>query len=180
MIRRTTLLAVFAVVAALVATGYAEAPKEAKQEAPKNAAFEQLKKLAGKWTGKGECMGTTMDVAVTYKVTSAGSAVMETVFAGTDHDMVTMYTLDGDKLILTHYCALGNQPRMKAEKSDDPKKLVFKFLDGTNLDAAKDMHMHEGAIEWVDDNHIKSEWTAYVKGKPAGTAKIDLTRQKGD
>jgi hypothetical protein len=179
MIRRGALLAVFTV-AAMVATGYAEAPKETKTEAPKNAAFEQLKKLAGKWSGKADHGGMTVEVAVTYKVTSGGSAVMETVFAGTDHEMVTMYTLDGDKLILTHYCTLGNQPRMKAEKTDNPKKLAFKFLDGTNLDAAKDLHMHEATLELVDDSHIKAEWVAYEKGKPGHTAKIDLTRQKGD
>ena len=168
MIRRTALLAGFAVALALVVSAYAEEKKVETKEAPKNAAFEQLKKLSGKWSGKGDCMGTPMEMTVTYKVTSAGRAVMETIAAGTDHEMISMYTVDGDKLIMTHYCALGNQPRMKAEKTDNPKKVAFKFLDGTNLDAAKDMHMHEGSIEWVDDNHIKSEWTAYVKGKPAG------------
>jgi hypothetical protein len=180
MVRRTALLAAVAAALALVVSASAEEKKAAPKEAPKNAAFEQLKKLSGKWSGKGDCMGTTMEFTVTYKVTSAGSAVMETIAAGTDHEMISMYTLDGERLIMTHYCALGNQPRMRAEKTDDPKKLAFKFLDGTNLDAGKDMHMHEGSIEWVDDNHIKSEWVAYDKGKPIGASKIELKRQKGN
>jgi hypothetical protein len=177
MIRRTALIAVV-VASVLVVSAPAEEKKAAPKEAPKNAAFEQLKKLSGKWSGKGDCMGTEMDVTVTYKVTAAGSAVMETLFAGTEHEMITMYTVDGDKLILTHYCALGNQPRLKAEKTDDAKKLVFKFLDGTNLDVSKDMHMHEGTIELVDNDHVKSHWTAWANGKPAGSSKVELTRQK--
>ena len=143
------------------------------------AQFEQLKKLAGDWAGKAAHEGgEPFDATVRYKVTSAGSAVMETLFGGTDHEMITMYHLHADSLVLTHYCALGNQPRMKLQPTDDPKKLVFKFLDGTNLDAAKDMHMHEATIELVGDDQIKSAWTMFNNGKAAETAKFDLKRKK--
>ncbi|MBI3461895.1 MAG: hypothetical protein HY000_02385, partial [Planctomycetes bacterium] len=135
---------------------------------------------AGEWSGKAKHVGEegdeSFDAAISYRVTSAGSTVMETLFAGTEHEMVTMYHRHGNDLILTHYCAAGNQPRMKLEPNDDPKKLVFKFLDGTNLDSAKDMHMHEAVIEIVNDDHIRTAWTSYNKGKPSGTAKFDLKR----
>jgi len=142
------------------------------------AQFAQLKGLAGEWTGQGGHEVGDHDATVSYKLTAAGSTVMETIFAGTPHEMVTMYHLDGDALVLTHYCALGNQPRMKSAPSGDPKKLVFRFLDGTNLDAAKDMHMHEATIELVADDHIRSAWTSYTNGKPDSTAKFDLKRKK--
>jgi hypothetical protein len=58
------------------------------------------------------------------------------------------------------------------------KKISFKFLDGTNIKADKDMHMHEAVIEFVDDDHIQSEWTTYDEGKQAGSAKFDLKRKK--
>ena len=58
----------------------------------------------------------TDQVVSTYRVTAAGSAVMEVLFPGTDHEMVTVYHQDGDDLILTHYCAAGNQPRMKCRR----------------------------------------------------------------
>jgi hypothetical protein len=142
------------------------------------AQFDQLKRLAGEWTGKGGHEVGDHEATVNYKVTAAGSTVMETVFAGTPHEMVTMYHLDGDAIVLTHYCALGNQPRMKSAPTGDPKRLVFQFLDGTNVDAAKDMHMHEATIELVADDHIRSAWTSYANGKPESTAKFDLKRKK--
>ncbi|HUY92931.1 MAG TPA: hypothetical protein VMV10_29645 [Pirellulales bacterium] len=78
------------------------------------------------------------------RVTSAGSAIEETLFPGGDHEMVTMYFIDGDKLLLTHYCALGNQPQMQAEPGEDAKRIAFKFVGATNLKSADELHMHEG------------------------------------
>ncbi len=159
----------------LVTNVFAEDTDDKKKEMP----LELMKKLAGTWTGtashgneKGE------ETTVTYKVTAAGSAVMETLFGGTPHEMITMYHQDGEDLILTHYCAAQNQPRMKASVKDGGKKLEFKFLDGTNLDPAKDLHMHEGTMHFVDADHIRSEWVGYVEGKPAHVAKFDLKRKK--
>ena len=119
------------------------------------------------------------DVGVTaYKVIAAGSVVHESMFVGTPHEMVTVYHLDGDDLILTHYCAAGNQPRMKGEKSADANKLVFKFAGGTNLDPAKDAHMHDVTITFVGPDHIRQEWTFYKDGKATETEKFDLKRKK--
>ncbi len=120
------------------------------------------------------------DAAATlvYKVIAAGSAVHEHMFPGTPHEMVTMYHCDGPDLMLTHYCAAGNQPRMKAEKSADPNQLVFHFAGGTNLNPAKDMHMHDVTITFIDAYHIRQEWTHYKDGKLSGTVTIELKRVK--
>jgi hypothetical protein len=141
------------------------------------AQFEQLKKLAGTWTGKASHGDAAHDANINYRMTAAGSAVEETIFSGTDHEMVTMYHLDGNSLILTHYCALGNQPRMKSEPGGDPKRIVFRFLDGTNMNAAKDMHMHEATLELVDADHLRAVWTAYSDGKPEHSSTFELTRK---
>ena len=140
--------------------------------------FNQLKGLIGEWAGKAPHDVGQHEGTVTYKVTSAGSAVMETMFAGSDHEMVTMYHVDGDAIVLTHYCALGNQPRMKCTPTGDRKKLVFRFLDGTNLDPAKDIHMHEATLEFLTDDHIRSSWTLYFGGKLDHTTTFDLKRKK--
>src|SRR5437868_15374337 len=76
--------------------------------------LDALKGLAGEWTGKAKHGDMEHEATVTYKVTAGGSAVVETVFPGTEHEMVTVYHQDGDDLVLTHYCMLGNQPRMRA------------------------------------------------------------------
>ena len=164
--------------------------------------FEKLKQLAGEWVevaepggekeAKGEKAGKEAkeekgekeakmeagQLTAIYKVTSAGSAVMETLFPGTPHEMVTMYHLDGPDLMLTHYCAAGNQPRMKLEKSDDPSKLVFKFSGGTNMDPTKDAHMHDLTITFIDNDHFRSEWTSYDDGKKSGVHTFEMKRKK--
>src|SRR5712692_3788414 len=96
-------LAVVAVAIVALATG-ARAEDKQKGKAPQ---LDQLKTLAGEWTGKGKHADHEMDATVSYKVTSGGTAVMETIGAGSDHEMVTLYTQDGDDLVLTHYCMLG-------------------------------------------------------------------------
>jgi len=164
---------------ALLAAGVAAAPPAAPQADSKGAGraqLERLKKLAGDWSGRAGDGKEQFDAKVTYRVTAQGSTVVETFFAGTPHEMVTMYHLDGDALVLTHYCAAGNQPRMRARPGADPSRIVFDFRDGTNLDASRDMHMHAAALEILADDHIRSEWTSYQGGKPAGSANFDLRR----
>ena len=151
-----------------------------------NPGLEKLKSLAGEWIMESVQEGadakpekkTDEQVAIVYKVISAGSVVMEHMFPGTPHEMVTMYHLDGPDLMLTHYCALGNQPRMKAEKSDDPSKLVFKFAGGTNMDPTKDGHMHDLTLTFVDPDHIRAEWTYFEDGKKADVTVFELKRKK--
>jgi hypothetical protein len=161
--------------AALVITLAAGAQAEEKAKA---AGFEALKKLAGDWVGTGSHGPGGHDVAVNYKVTSGGSAVVETFFGGTEHEMVTVYHRDGDDLVLTHYCMLQNQPRMRAAGGGEANKLVFKFDGGTNLKSEKDTHMHDMTLEIVDDDHIKAAWTLYKEGKAAETATFDMKRKK--
>src|SRR5215218_10052120 len=87
----------------LAAVVSADDPKPAA----KTPAFEQLKKLAGDWEAT---MSEGGKVTVRYKVTSGGSAVVETIMPGAEHEMVTVIHPDGDSILLTHYCMLGNQP----------------------------------------------------------------------
>lgn len=143
------------------------------------AAFATLKSLAGEWKAdvtheKGHA-GAEHGLKVVYRVTANGSAVLETIFPGTDHEMVTMYHLDGDDLRLTHYCAAGNQPRLKLDrKASTADHYEFAFDGGTNLDPARDMHMHAGRMD-VHDGRIVSEWDGYKDGKKIGTNRFVLT-----
>src|SRR5690606_1922102 len=89
-----------------------------------------------------------MPTEVRYRITGGGSAVEEVLFPGTEHEMVSLYHRDGPFLLMTHYCAAGNQPRMRAVWTDPPPNLDapvrihFKFQDATNLPDPNAMHMH--------------------------------------
>src|SRR5262245_20796534 len=114
--------------------------------APTNAGLEKMKKLAGTWVAADKDGKATDQVVSIIKVTAGGSAVHETLFPGQPHEMISVYTVDGSDLIMTHYCVLGNQPRMKADPKSPANQIVFRFAGGTNLDAKKDKHMHESTL----------------------------------
>jgi hypothetical protein len=146
---------------------------DAKPDA-KNPLFEKLKSLAGTWVAVDKDGKPTEQVVSVYKVTAGGSAIQETIFPGSDHEMVTVYHLDGKDVVLTHYCMLGNQPKLKVDPTSTEKLLKFAFVGGTNLDAAKDLHMHEGLLRIVSADAIESEWQAYQGGKPAADHKVTM------
>ena len=67
------------------------------------------KSLSGSWEGKGS---NGQPVQVAYRLTANGSALMSEIKS--KEDMITMFNLDGERLLMTHYCGAGNQPRMVA------------------------------------------------------------------
>jgi hypothetical protein len=80
---------------------------------------------------------------------------------------------------LTHYCALGNQPRLRLDRSNSsPDKLVFVFDGGSNLDPAKDMHVHGMTVSFGKGGEVDCAWVAYVNGKSAGTTHFRLSRSE--
>ncbi len=136
--------------------------------------FAHFKDLVGDWVSK---PSEEMPPAkVSYRLTSGGSTVMETVFAGTPHEMVTMYTVDRGQLGLTHYCALGNQPHMLAQPSAPAGPIEFDLDSLGNGDPATHMHMHHAQFTFVDPNHLNTAWTLWKDGKAAQTVQFELTR----
>lgn len=139
------------------------------------ARFEEVKSLAGTWVSYGQS-DAPPGSKVTYRVTAAGSAVEEVVFAGSPHEMVTLYTLDRGRLVLTHYCALANQPRMELQPGGAPHTLTFDCTSLGNGNVSKDMHMHHAEFRLVDASHIESAWTMWKDGAADETVKFMLER----
>jgi hypothetical protein len=151
------------------------------------AAFDQLKSLAGTWTGEPEGVGEEAkaeaemagDVVHEIQVSAAGTVVMETMNPGTEHEMINMYHRDGDGLMLTHYCAGGNQPQMRLDReSSTADMLVFDYAGGTNHDPAVDPHIHSARIQLIDGDNVLSKWTSHVGGEEAGGMNFHLTRSE--
>lgn len=147
----------------------------AQSQAKAASAMDQLKALAGAWettARSGEKSETNI------RVISNGTAVEET-FNGNGHSqMVTMYVPDGDKVALTHYCSMGNQPRMEtATLEPSATKFDFSFVGATNLASDADAHMHHLVLQVVDGDHFSETWTMLVGGKET-TDTIHFTRKK--
>jgi hypothetical protein len=132
-----------------------------------NTAFEKMKKLAGTWLAADEDGKPTDQVLSIIKVTAGGSAVHETLFPGQPQEMVSVYTVDGPDLVMTHYCVLGNQPRLKADPKSPANQISFQFAGGSNLDPTKDKHMHSATLTIVDDCHIEVAGVGWQGGAPA-------------
>lgn len=154
---------------ALVAQVQAQSPAPAAAPAPKATPLDRFKALSGDWVDADGALGMKGKVAATYRVTGAGSAVVERLFVDMPHEMTTVYHLDGNELVLTHYCAAGNQPRMRARKTDGAL-VFFEFDGGTNFDPARDMHMHEARIEFLGPDELRQSWQSWKVGQPAGHA----------
>lgn len=140
-----------------------------------SAELERLKKLAGVWEGTSMMGKEEQRVKVEYEVTAAGSAVVERLSPGTPGEMISVYHDQGGKLAMTHYCALGNQPRMILSDSDG-KTLRMQFSDTPDIDPAKDQHMHGMALTFSGEDRIRSEWNCYKDGQPSEKVALDLRR----
>ena len=143
-------------------------------------AFAHLKSLAGTWNGH----AMTPDgppASVSYRLTAGGTAVMETLFGGTEHEMLTVYTLNGNDVVATHFCGAGNQPVMKLDKAQStPDRLVFSFVSVTGDHAKDHPHVHNGFIHFVGTDQLEATWTMLTPdgGPFEHNPKFFLTRGK--
>ena len=170
-----TLPRTLAAVAGLAALVYATTGSD-DDAAAASSRFERIKALAGDWVALDEDGERGERITVSRRVTAGGSAVLEILFPGTEHEMVTVYHQDGDDLVLTHYCVLGNQPRMRARGDTGPGKIVFECQGGTNMVCEDDKHMHQGTFTWIEDDRIQSEWLQFENGQNVYTASFELVR----
>jgi hypothetical protein len=149
-------------------------PGFCRAESSGEASYRQLKALAGSWTGTNSAGAP---LSVSFHETSAGSALLNEVHVGNSdaEDMVSMFHLDGSRLMLTHYCTAGNQPRMVGHASPDGRTITFDFLDATNLANQDDGHMWRVVISVLESNHHTETWIYLDHGKKT-TEVYDLRR----
>ena len=134
------------------------------------AAFDQLKGLAGAWRGQ---RPNGRDIGVTYRLTAAGSVLVETWALGPDRESLTLYHMDGAELVATHYCPIGNQPRLRLTRAT-AGRLDFTFRDATDL-APGEAHQHDFWIEIKGPAAI-SRGETYVEGSAFDSETIDFAR----
>jgi hypothetical protein len=149
--------------------------------------FDKLKSLAGVWQGSvttNPPMPKEADdkpLRVSLRVTSRGNALVHEMKesgapddpARTD-DPITMFYVDGDRLLLTHYCDAGNRPRMVGKLLPDGKKVEFDFLDLSG--GTENGHMDHAVFTIIDANHHIEDWTYMMPGDKPMHAHMDLKR----
>ncbi len=170
LLRCSKVLALVACLTCLVA-------RAADKPTPATEAFERLKGLAGEWQGRIGDREKGEPTTVLYRTTAAGHTVIETIFPGTPHEMVTLYYLEEGKLVLTHYCAAGNQPRMALTKKSTRYELDFNFIGGANIRSRRDGHMRSARIRYEGRNGLATERDFFQDGKLAETKKFFLKRK---
>ena len=162
------------------AAGDSKSGPECKLPPPNaDARLEPFKKLAGAWQASDEDKDGKPDGDVFYRVISNGSAIAEFLAPGTEYEMVSLYHLDNNDVVMTHYCAAGNQPRLKAKPySPSDKEITFEFKDATNLRSPDDMHISGLVLTIVDDDHVIASWRGKAGGKDTDHTVFKLTRVK--
>jgi len=168
---RTSTFWIAPLLMASLAVGAAENKADSPIDA--KAAFERLKTLVGEWQAD-----TSMGKArVTYELIAGGTTLVERESAERMPVMLTMYHLDGNRLMLTHYCAAGNQPRMQAQ-SFDPRSglLSFQFLDATNLANPDAGHMRNATLRLEDNEKFTADWEFYEGGTKKSSYSFQYAR----
>ena len=127
-------------------------------------AFEKMKTLAGSWHGT--IMNIPIDI--TIRVASSRTAILHE--ANTDggrppNHEITMFYLEGDRLLATHYCDAGNQARFEGKMSADGKTIEFSFLDVAG--STKGGLVKRLVFTMIDADHHGVEFTFIMPdGKP--------------
>ena len=125
-------------------------------------AFDRLSSLKGEWNGQIDGVNTTL----IYTLTANGSALMEQFRPEKGPEMITMFTIDGDHLIATHYCSAKNQPQMETPAISDVRKpLEFSVVRVTGLKSPDDFHNTGLTVIQEDNDHLTQEWSYQHKGK---------------
>jgi hypothetical protein len=148
-----------------------------KPALPQHPVMEAINGLVGIWevTSPAPKQGDAPNVIV-FRTTSGGTAMIETMFSRSAEEMVNMYTIDGDSVVMTHYCMVGNQPRMRA-KSIDKGVIKFEYVDATNLKSRDESHMDSVEMT-IDGDKLTEKWAMYENGKVTSHAVFELKRKK--
>jgi len=137
------------------------------------AAFESLQRLAGQWQGETK-EGRTLKVSL--RPTAGGSVLVETWTLAPGRESLTLYHLDGDQLLATHYCPQGNQPRLRLRSVDAQGRMDFVFKDGSNTDKHGGWHQHAMWIRVGEEGFTRSE--TYVEN--GSTAEAIAAVEEGE
>jgi len=126
-------------------------------QSPSVALFERIAALTGKWHVREEA-----SLRIVFEQTARGSVIVERWMLGERTHSLTIYHRDGERLLATHYCPQGNQPRLAATASADGE-IRFAFLDATDLDPGES-YQHDLTFKRNPDGSVSRTETYWGPG----------------
>lgn len=132
------------------------------------AAMERLKGLVGSWESTTNDSSTPRPV--TYSITGGGKVLVEETGG-----MMTAYHMDKERLVLTHFCGAGNQPRMRITAADD-HHIAFEMYDITNLSDSEAYHSTSLDVVFVGKDRVDLVYGGKTAGRST-TQVFHLTRK---
>ncbi len=140
--------------------------------------MEKLATLEGDWVLLDENGEETGQVAATFRMTAGGSVLVERMFPGDENgsEMLNVYHADGDRVLMTHYCAAGNQPRLEVRTTDDANRLQLSFESITNLASPDADHMHQAEYVFYGKDRLTTRWQSMQGGKLGEAHEFKLKR----
>jgi hypothetical protein len=155
-------LPAFSLVALILAT-----PAFAAADADR--AWPALTSMAGSWQRVDAKTPEQQAFRIKYHLISADSALVETFGNPAGRVTQTVYHRDGASIMATHYCAQGNQPRLRSTPGAAADELKFAFVDVTNLKSPGASHMVRLSFKRIDATHLLRTETYLSEGKEEET-----------
>jgi hypothetical protein len=146
--------------------------------------MDKIKGLAGEWEHEDAEKPGEWKVSNVFTVSSGGSVVREIMMPGSPYEMTNTYHLDGDSVVVTHYCAIGNQPRMRAVANDGhnhpANQIHFQFDSVTNFAGGDQSYMGDLTLTMDGPDKMTAAWRSYEHGKMSEDthAMFNLRRRK--
>jgi|ERR1044072_2697844 hypothetical protein len=137
--------------------------KAAAVQSDAQKALEKMKSLTGSW------QGTIRDIAInfTIRAASSGTAILHegnTSGGGPPNHEITIFYVEGERLLATHYCDAGNRSRLEGKISPDGKTIEFSFLDVVG--STRGGYLKGAVFTMIDATHHIAELTFVM---PDGT-----------
>jgi hypothetical protein len=178
MARFLSQFAVSGIMVTMLALSMAAFAEDCPMNSTTNPAFDRIKKLAGEWQGTtiAPDTGKEQNVSVRYEVTSGGTSVVEKIFVGAPHEMMSVYYVDGQGVGVTHYCMLGNRPVLSLNKADE-KSLAFEMVGTKGIASLSEQHMHGLTLTFDGQDKLRQDWVGFKDNKSSDHVTITLSRK---
>jgi hypothetical protein len=110
--------------------------------------FETIRSWEGRWR-----VAETQALEIVFETTARGTAVVERWETQSGLHSITVYHMDGEALVATHYCPQGNQPRLETAPSANGD-IRFALRDISDLDKGES-HTHDLWFSPAGDGTIR-------------------------